>query len=153
MTKRVSVVETRKEVQPMTTEFALRNAAERAYLAAFLLTVNSQLAEAAVMKCIHDMDPDQASGEALFDTALQTAIELERSGGFETLKYETALPLELQGVANLPPLSRRCFVLRVLVGLPSELCARLLHLEIAHVKENTTIALSELPGAQNAMHD
>lgn len=99
--------ETLKGLQPMTTEFALRNAAERAYLAAFLLTVNSQLAEAAVMKCIRDMDPDQASDEALFDTALQTAIELGRSGEFDTLTPETAFPLELQSVANLPPLPRQ----------------------------------------------
>jgi DNA-directed RNA polymerase specialized sigma24 family protein len=132
----------------MSTEFALRNAAERAYLTAFLLTVNSQLAEAAVMKSIRDMDPSQASGEALFDTVLQTAIELERSGEFDTLEVDAAFPLELQIVANLPPLPRRCFVLHVLAGLPSELCARLLHLEIAQVKESTTIALSELPSAQ-----
>ena len=86
------------------------------------------------------MDPDQASGEALFDTALQTVIEMERSGEFDTLKSETPFPLELQSVANLPPLPRRCFVLHVLVGLPSELCARLLRLEIAQVKESTVIA-------------
>jgi len=44
------------------------------------------------MKSMDDMDPDQASGETLFDAALRTAIELERFGEFDALKSETALP-------------------------------------------------------------
>jgi len=75
----------------MTTELALRNAAERAYLAAFLLTVNSQLAEAAVMSSIDDMDPYHACGEALFDAALRTAIARGASGEFDELKFEGQL--------------------------------------------------------------
>ncbi len=53
----------------MTTEFALCNAAEWAYLAALLMTGNSQLAQAAVMTSVDGIDPDQVSGEALFNAA------------------------------------------------------------------------------------
>ena len=100
------------------------------------------------MTSIDGMDPDHGSGEAWFNPALQVTIKLEGPVEFDALKFQAALPLELQSVANLAPFPRRCFVLRLLVGLPSELCARLVNLEIAQVKKTTTIALSELPGTQ-----
>ena len=55
------------------------------------------------------------------------------------------LPFELRHVLHLPTALRHCFVLRFLVGLPREDCARLLHLEIRQVDERARTAMLELP--------
>ena len=56
----------------------------------------------------------------------------------------STLPFELQCVLHLPQYPRHCLVLRVLVRLPRETCARLLRSELNQIDEGTRAGLSEL---------
>lgn len=56
----------------------------------------------------------------------------------------STLPFELQCVLHLPQYPRHCLVLRVLVRLPRETCARLLRSELNQIDEGTHAGLSEL---------
>jgi hypothetical protein len=132
----------------MTTESEIRDAAYRAYITAFLLSGSAEPAEAAVLESIRLMNSNDASGEELFQGAVHAAIELEEISGQRAREQWPApsmLPYELQCIVHLPRYPRRCFVLRVLVGLPRETCARLLRSEIDQIDEGTRAALSELP--------
>jgi hypothetical protein len=71
---------------------------------------------------------------------LQPPEELERASSM--------LPFELRPVLHLPLALRHCFVLRFLVSVPREACARLLHLEIRQVDERARTAMLELPTIQ-----
>ena len=55
------------------------------------------------------------------------------------------LPPELRRLFGLQPMSRDCFVLRVLVQLPPELCAELLEISIIEYEEALCGALNRLP--------
>jgi len=104
---------------------------DRAFLTAHLLTASIQQAEDAASNAIDAWNPDEESEETLFqnillDAAARTSVEpAPDSNPGASGSY---LPKELKAILRLTPQLRRCFVLRMLVGLPSELCARLLQL-------------------------
>jgi hypothetical protein len=54
------------------------------------------------------------------------------------------LPFELRCVLALPQDIRHCFVMRILLGLPREVCAWLLHIDIPQVNHRTQAAVLEL---------
>jgi hypothetical protein len=143
----VSAGMTEQQRKPMTTESVMRDAANRAYITAFLLCGGAERAEAAVLESIRLMNSDVASGEELFRGAVHAAIELEDISGQRVgelgLDFST-LPLELQCVLHLPQYPRQCLVLRVLVRLPRKTCARLLRSELNQIEEGTVAGLSEL---------
>jgi hypothetical protein len=131
----------------MTTESVLRDAANRAYITAFLLSGSAERSEAAVLKSIRLMNSDVASGEELFQRAVHAAIELGEVSGqrVEELGLDSStLPFELRCVLHLPQYHRQCLVLRVLVRMPRETCARLLRSELNQVDEGTHAGLLEL---------
>lgn len=55
------------------------------------------------------------------------------------------LPPELRRLFGLQPMSRDCFVLRILVQLPPELCAELLEVSITEYEHALYAALNQLP--------
>ena len=55
------------------------------------------------------------------------------------------LPVELRGLFLLSSTSRDCFVLRVLLGLPSEVCSGILNLSKDEFDEALYEALLNLP--------
>lgn len=124
----------------------------KAFLTALLLTGNAERAEAAILHAQGALGLDNTSGEALLrrvvnaaiappcETVVQLSEDLERAS--------SNLPCELRRVLHLPAALRHCFVLRFLVGLPREACARLLHLEVPQVDERTRTAMLELPMIQ-----
>jgi hypothetical protein len=59
-------------------------------------------------------------------------------------RVSSFLPLELRWVLRLVPNLRHCFVCRVLAGLPREVCASLLHLEVRQLDESTCTAVRKL---------
>ena len=131
----------------MTTESMLRDAANRAYIAAFLLSGSAERAEAAVLESIRLMNSDVASGEELLQDAVHAAIELEEICGQRVGELgldSSTLPFELQCVLHLPQYPRQCLVLRVLVRLPRDTCARLLRSELNQIDEGTHAGLLEL---------
>jgi len=102
----------------------------RAFLTALLLTGNTDQAESATMAAIDSWNPDDETEEVLFEKALAMAararIEPASSYWNERDVAGSCLPVELQRVLRLARPLRRCFVLRVLVGLPPRVCAKLL---------------------------
>ena len=128
----------------MTTESVLRDAANRAYITAFLLSGSAERAEAAVLESIRLMNSDVASGEELLQDAVHAAIELEEICGQRVGELgldSSTLPFELRCVLHLPQYHRQCLVLRVLVRMPRETCARLLRSELNQVDEGTYAGL------------
>jgi DNA-directed RNA polymerase specialized sigma24 family protein len=115
----------------------------RAFLAAHLLTANAEQAESAVMEAIASWDPDDDCEEALFERVLNIALRGQPSDVPDS--PASFLPAELQAVVHLSPQLRRCFVLRILVGLSRQACARLLHWESRQVDQYTSAALKVLP--------
>ena len=118
---------------------ATRQTIERAFLTAHLLTGDLQVAEEVTSRAIESWDPDQESEEQLFDTVL--AASARRRGKWQASRR---LPCELEPVLLLSPHLRRCYVLRILVGLPAQESARLLGISAARVESNTCAALQSL---------
>jgi DNA-directed RNA polymerase specialized sigma24 family protein len=129
----------------------LHNLVGKAFLTTLLLTGSAERAEAAILEGNRVTDLENAPGEALLRGAVNAAIEPpgETSEQPQDLQRASSmLPFELRRVLHLPQALRHCFVLRVLVGLPREVCARLLHLEIRQVDERARTAMLELPTIQ-----
>jgi DNA-directed RNA polymerase specialized sigma24 family protein len=130
----------------------LHDMVSKAFLTALLLTGSAERAEAAILEGNAARDLDSTPNEGLFRGAVNAAIELYSETSEqppEDLEHASCmLPFELRRVLHLPPALRHCFVLRFLVGLPREVCAQLLHLEIHQVDERARTAVLELPAIQ-----
>ena len=111
----------------------------RAFLTAHLLTGNTEQAESATMTAIDSWNPEEESEEALFQDVLDTAVRAPVQ--FRPEAAGPYLSAELRAVLRLAPQLRRCFVLRILVRLPSQVCARLLSLPSDAVDRYTCAAL------------
>lgn len=98
-----------------------------AFTIALLLTGTVKQAEAAVIEAIRRIDPEQASEEAfLQDCANAAMVRTQRSFPNSDAAAEAAafLPHELQRILLLTRDLRRSFVLRVLLRMPADACAR-----------------------------
>jgi hypothetical protein len=118
----------------------------KAFVAALLLTGSAEKAEAAVLEGIKLLELDETC-ETLVNETLKAAIEMRpdiESGTAELEQLSSILPRELHPVIHLSPHFRQCFVLRILVGWPREICARLLDLETRQIEEHTHIAILRL---------
>ena len=130
----------------------LHKTVDRAYITALLLTASAERAEAAILEGHRVTDLDSTPGEALLGQAVNAAIKVQSETSEQPLedleRASSMLPFELRRVLHLQPALRQCFVLRFLMGLPREVCARLLRLEIRQVDERARTALLELPTIQ-----
>ena len=111
----------------------------RAFLTAHLLTGNADQAESLTMTAIESWNPEEESEQALFQDVLETAVRAPVQ--FKPDAASPYLPAELRAVLRLAPQLRRCYVLRILVQLPSQACARLLNLPSDAVDRYTCAAL------------
>ncbi|QNI31750.1 hypothetical protein H7849_22310 [Alloacidobacterium dinghuense] len=134
----------------MTTKFKLHETLENAFVAGLLLTGSVERAEAAILESVRMSCPDDLFGEALFRRAIHHAIDpqLESEHLTEEDRAASILPFELRCVLNLPKNLRHCYVLRILVGLPREVCAWLLHLDTSEVEQRVCAAMVDLPQIQ-----
>lgn len=103
-----------------------------AFLTAYLLTASEELAEAAVCETIE-------SWAAIDDPSVLRRLVVEaglrrrpRNHG-ERGPTRPWVPPDLQRVLELSPPLRECFVLRILVELPSETCAILMAIDCESV--------------------
>jgi hypothetical protein len=123
----------------------------RAFVTALLLTASAERAEAAILKGTK-VDLGAMPAEALLRGIVTAALEPQ----YETLEQPPEqlehashmLPIGLRHVLHLSTDLRHCFVLRVLVGLPREICARLLRVDAGQIDERTCTAMLELPAVQ-----
>jgi DNA-directed RNA polymerase specialized sigma24 family protein len=115
---------------------------DRAFLTAHLLTGSFQQAEEATLDAIDSWRPGEEPEGVLFqnvlDAAARAPVEPNPNNPDPSASY---LPNELKAVLRLAPQLRRCFVLRILAGLPAKACARLLGLHLEVVEQYTCDAL------------
>jgi len=107
------------------------------FIAALLLTGSAEGAEAAVLEGIRVMEQDGCEGEAFLQGTMAASIASNnRLPAFGEQEHAASLlPAELHRVLRLSGDFRRCFVLRVLVGLSREDCAQLLETEMHRIDE------------------
>jgi len=120
----------------------------RAFTTALILTANVEQAEAAILDAISVLDPCAASDEKLFLEAARAAIVSDRSDSRPEAgeRASSMLPPGLRPVLGLPRPLRHCFVLRILAGLPAEVCAQWMHLKIPEVDQAAGRAAQVLAG-------
>src|SRR5712691_7609487 len=118
----------------------------RAFTTALLLTGSAGKAEAAVLEGIRVMEQRNVSGEALLQGTIAASIatKLPEQRVEEQAYAAFLLPVELRRVLRLSQELRRCFVVRVLVGLSREVCARMLHTETHEIDEFVCVSARAL---------
>jgi hypothetical protein len=117
----------------------------RMFVAAYLLMGSAEQAEAAVSESIQQLDANATQAGCLSWKAIDAAIMRgDRKSNYRADETLAALPIELLRVLRLAPLLRRCFVLRVLMAMPSHYCAGLLHIDAEQVDANSCLAAQEL---------
>jgi hypothetical protein len=129
---------------------ALENHVRDAFLAALMLTGTIEAAEQAVSEAIATSGCGVAVDELLVATA-KCAIQIP-DGRSPRAGLPSSLPPELQRLFLLSSIDRKCFVLRMLMGLTLETTSGILNLHIDEVDEALCRALSDLPRL-NGVHD
>lgn len=120
-------------------------ALNQAFVMAYLLTGSTADSEFSVMKALDSSGLDGGPGELLKSVA-GAAVKFPGTGS-----DEWPLPGELRGVMRLPLEPRRSYVLRILMGLPSHVCGRLLGLNSEEVQGHVSAALQQLPALGRAI--
>jgi hypothetical protein len=115
---------------------------DMAFRTALLLAGNTKTAEGAVMDGIGACE--DLSHRGLLIEAVRSTIR-RRTKSADAPDALELLPPELRRLLILQPLSRDCFVLRILVGLSPEVCAELLDVSITEFEEAVYAALNQLP--------
>ena len=118
------------------------SALDMAFRTALLLAGTMKTAEAAVMDGIGACE--DLSHRGLLIEAVRSALRRRTKSADDPDALEL-LPPELRRLFMLQPLSRDCFVLRILVGLSSEVCAGLLDISITEFEDAVCAALNQLP--------
>jgi DNA-directed RNA polymerase specialized sigma24 family protein len=118
------------------------------FVTAVLLTGSAERAETAMLEGIRSWDADADPDEELLRTTVSAALDLYRPQRQEEITQASfLLPVELRGVLQLPPDLRQCYVLRLLMGLPRESCARMLGVDAGAVDRDTGLAAQALAQA------
>jgi DNA-directed RNA polymerase specialized sigma24 family protein len=117
-------------------------------VAAILLTGSVKHAETAMLEGIRSLDIDATLEEELLPSIVSAAMDPRQWSGRrppEEMAYASSLlPVELQRVLRLPMDLRHCFVLRLLLAMPREFCARLLGLDVGTMDRDTSLAAQAL---------
>jgi hypothetical protein len=109
----------------MTAKSEASKAIDEAFRAALLVMGSTEAAENAVLDGIAALEFGYLVDDVLLVETVKSAIQ--RRADFPG-QSEQALPLELRRLFLLAPISRDCFVLRVLLGLTPEICSGIRHL-------------------------
>ena len=123
-------------------EKELTEVLDRVFLVALLITGNMDGAEDAVLDGIAALDGTISSGFLL--AMLKSAIERSEHRSLEIEDTFPSLPLELRRILLLNPDIRACFVLRVLLGMPSETCSEVLRIPIQEIGHSVSDAMQQL---------
>ena len=116
---------------------------DRVFLVALLITGNMDGAEDAVLDGIAALDGTISSDGFLLAT-LKSAIERGEQRSGETEDIFPSVPLELRRILLLNPDIRACFVLRVLLGMPSKTCSEVLRIPIQEIGHSVSDAMQQL---------
>ena len=120
-------------------------ALDGAFRAAFMLTGCTQAAEHAVLDGIAATEFDNAVGDVFLLETVKAAIQRRPDSLHQLQQPPAHLPLELRRLFLLTPISRDCFVLRILLGLAVGTCSRILHRGVEEIEDVLCAALQALP--------
>jgi len=129
----------------MTAKGKVYKALDEAFRAAFLLTGSIKVAENAVVDGIAALEFAHIVDDVLLVETVKSAIQRRTDFPGQSRQALSQLPLELQRLFLLAPISRDSFVLRVLLGITPGICSGILHLTIQEVEAVLSAALQELP--------
>jgi hypothetical protein len=124
------------------------NALARGFALAYLLTADAHEAEAAVSEAADCWNPEIDSEEALVLFSAVAAARLARRdrGSTRRKQVEPArFPRELAPITGFDALTRGCFVLRILLGVPLSVCAQMLGIGSDEAEKRLCAMLRELP--------
>jgi hypothetical protein len=117
-------------------------AVRAAFWTAVLLGNDMTAAECSVLEGINACD--EASHSSIVIESVSTALR-RRPKHLQVHALVQLLPAELCRLFILSEVSRDCLVLRLLVGLPPEICARLLDISIPEFEDALYSGLNQLP--------
>src|SRR6266404_3997618 len=117
-------------------------AVHTAFRTALLLTGATKTAELAVLDGIDACE--NISHRSLLIETVRSTIR-RRAESPAVADGINLLPPELRRLLGLQPLFRDCFVLRILVQLPPEVCAEILKVSITEYEDALYGALNQLP--------
>jgi hypothetical protein len=120
----------------------ISSAVHTAFRTALLLGAATSTAEAAVLDGI-DACGHLSHRGFLIETVRSTIRRRMKSA--HAVDEIELLPPELRRLFLLPPLLRDCFVLRILVGLSTEVCAEILDVSNIEFEDAVCAALNQLP--------
>jgi DNA-directed RNA polymerase specialized sigma24 family protein len=129
----------------MTAKGKISKAVDKAFRAASMLTGSTEVAQNAVLDGIAASELGNIVDDVLILEAAKSAIQRRADFPGQSKQAPSHLPLELQRLFLLAPISRDAFVLRVLLRIPLATCSAVLHLTIQEVEERLSAALQELP--------
>jgi hypothetical protein len=118
------------------------NALARAFALAYLLTADAHQAEVAVSEAADCWNPEVDSEEALVRFS---AVAAARLLGYGQRLELSRFPRELAQITGFDAMSRGCFVLRILLGVPLPVCAEMLGIRSDEAEERLCAMLRELP--------
>jgi hypothetical protein len=116
-----------------------------AFRAAFMLTGSMQAAEYAVLSGIAATECYRAGDDAFLFETISAAIQRRPDSLHQSPQPPAHLPLELRRLFLLTPISRDCFVLRILLGIAVGTCSGILHRGVEEIEDVLCAALQELP--------
>ena len=129
----------------MRAEGDVHEALDEAFRGAWFLTGSSEAAEYSVVDGIAAMDLERIEDDLLLVETVRSAMRRRADLASQWEQVSSHLPWELQRLFLLAPISRDCFVLRVLFGITVRSCSRILRLGMEEFDEVLWAALQELP--------
>src|ERR1700730_5908412 len=119
-------------------------ALDRAFCAAFMLTGSIQAAEHAVLNGIAATECYGSGDDTFLLGTIKAAIQRRADSPHQSQQRCAQLPLELRRLFLLAPISRDCFVLRILLRIPVGISSRILHRRVEEIEEVLCAALQDL---------
>ena len=129
----------------MTARSDIYTALDEAFRAAFLLTASADVAEHAVLDGIAALESGHMVDDVLLVETVKSAIQRRADFPDQLERPPSHLRLELRRLFLLTPVSRDCFILRVLLRIPLATCSAVLHLTTSEFENVLCAALQELP--------
>ena len=123
----------------------ISRALDGAFRAALMLTGSTHAAEHAVLDGIAATEFESVVGDVFLLETVKAAIQQRSESPHQSEQPPSWLPLELRRLFLLDPVSRDCFVLRILLGLTPRACSGILQLTIEEAHQTLCAALEALP--------
>ena len=124
---------------------AISEAVDHAFRAALLLTSSADFAETAVLNGIAGLETSDDVEQAVVAKTIDFVLRQRADHPNRSEHSLALLPHEFHWLLVLAPVSRDCFLLRILFGITPLTCAAILNLTIEEFEESLRSAFERLP--------